>query len=367
MPSPNWSIEEAQLEVRTKITKRTVDALAAGQTIWDGLLIGFGVRRQRRDAVFILKCSVRGRQRFITIGRYGAFTPESARNEARRLLGLIASGLDPANKRPASSISVAQLCDEYLKLGPIDKPDKRASSWYTDKSNISRHIVPLLGRLSADSLESDHVADFVAKVSRGETKKDERLGPRRRAIVRGGKATAARALSVLAAIYAFGIKRGFVKSNPATGVKAPKSHERGQFMTAEQWACLGRAMASGATRSRSFVDAIRLLALTGCRRSEITNLKWEEVDLDRGLLRLQQSKVGPRIVPLGDAAVDFIKTLSRDNSQWVFPASRGNGPIVGIQKVWSEIRQEAGLHGVGYMICGIALPPRLSRAEHLST
>jgi integrase len=182
----------------------------------------------------------------------------------------------------------------------VDKPDKRESSWYTDESNIRRHIIPLLGKLTAESLDSNAVADFVGSVSKGETKTDERMGPRRRAIVRGGKATASRALSVLAAIYAFGIKRGFVKFNPAKGVKAPKSNAPGRYLTAEQWARLGQAMSARSLQSSIFIDAIRLLALTGCRRSEITNLKWEEVDLDHGFLRLEESKVEPRAVPLGD-------------------------------------------------------------------
>jgi len=337
------------LERRAKITKRAVDALRPGETIWDGALAGFGTRRQRRDGVFILKCSVRGRQRFFTIGRHGVFTAETARLEAQRLLGLIASGVDPAIERASTAngkISVAQLCEEYLRLGRLAKPDKRASSWYTDESNIRRHIIPLLGRIPADSLDANKVADFVDRVSNGATKVDERLGPRRRAIVRGGKGTAARALSVLGAVYAFGIKRQLVRSNPAKGVKAAKGNTPGRFLSNEQWGRLGRAMALRKASSCSFVDAIHLLALTGCRRCEITNLKWEEVDLERGVLRLEMSKVGPRVVPLGEAAVDLIRNIPRVHPKWVFPSSRGDGPIVGIQKAWAELRATAGLEGV---------------------
>lgn len=337
------------MERRTRITKRTIDALGPGETVWDGALTGFGMRKQRRDAVFILKCSVRGRQRFFTIGRHGAFTAETARLEAQRLLGLIASGVDPTAKRPStaeSEISLAELCDEYLRLGRLDKPDKRASSWYTDESNIRRHIIPLLGTISARSLDANKVADFVNQVSNGATKVDERLGPRRRAIVRGGKAIAARALSVLAAIYAFGIKHQLVDVNPTKGVKAAKGNAPGRFLTIEQWRRLGQAMALRKARSCPFVDAIHLLSLTGCRRCEITNLKWDEVDLERGLLRLEMSKVGPRVVPLGDAAAAFIKSLPRAHPRWVFPSTRGIGPIVGIQKAWTELRTAAGLDGV---------------------
>jgi len=334
---------------RRKITKRVVDTLLPGQTVWDGEITGFGVRRQRRDAVFVLKFSFAGRQRFYTIGRHGAFTAETARIEARRLLGLIASGMDPSVRKqgtsPAPAISVARLCDIYLAEGPAHKPDKKASSWYTDASNINRHILPLLGDLQAEAVEESQVIDFVWRVVSGATRLDERVGPRRRVIVRGGKGVAGRTLAVLAAVYAFGIRRGFVTDNPAKTVRAPKGNAPGRFLSRDEWARLGDAMVAykaGAGAS-AFIDAIHLLALTGCRRSEITRLRWSEVDLERKLLRLENSKAGPRTVPLGDDAVELIQGLSRAGSPWVFPSTRGNGPIVGIQKVWNDLRREAGL------------------------
>ena len=58
-----------------------------------------------------------------------------------------------------------------------------------------------------------------------------------------------------------------------------------------------------------FIDAIRLIALTGCRKSEISDLTWSEVDLENGFLRLRHSKVGPRAVPLGDEAVALLAHL----------------------------------------------------------
>jgi integrase len=330
-----------------KITKRTVEGLLPGQAIWDGQMAGFGVRRQRRDAVFVLKFSSAGRQRFYTIGRHGALTVEMARIEARRLLGLVASGVDPSMRETlqAPAISVAQLCQVYLAEGPAHKPDKKASSWYADASNINRHILPLLGKIQASMLEERQVIEFVSLVVGGATRIDERMGPRRRAIVRGGKAVAGRALAVLAAVYAFGMRRGFVSSNPTKTVKAPKGNAPGRFLSREEWARLGDAMAAYDAGSgvSPFINAVHLLALTGCRRSEITRLRWSEVDLERKLLHLENSKAGPRTVPLGDDAAELIERMVRTNSLWVFPSPRGNGPIVGIQKVWNDLRREAGL------------------------
>lgn len=111
-------------------------------------------------------------------------------------------------------MTVAELCERYLADGPSFKPDKKNSSWVTDRSNIERHIVPLLGSKPAESLSEPDTVLFVAKVVRGETRADERTGPRGRAIVRGGKGVASRALSVPGAVFSFGVRLGLAGANP---------------------------------------------------------------------------------------------------------------------------------------------------------
>jgi len=72
-----------------KISKARVDALKSGEIAWDGEIRGFGVRCQRRDRVYLVKYRVGGRQRWFTIGKHGSpWTPELARREAKRVLGL---------------------------------------------------------------------------------------------------------------------------------------------------------------------------------------------------------------------------------------------------------------------------------------
>jgi hypothetical protein len=100
-----------------RITKSLVDRLKSGCTVWDNDCRGFGVRRQVRDASYILKVRVHGRQRFLTIGKHGApWTPESARMRARRLLGEIAEGKDPAAVRDAQRVvpNFKEFSDRYL-------------------------------------------------------------------------------------------------------------------------------------------------------------------------------------------------------------------------------------------------------------
>jgi integrase len=192
------------------------------------------------------------------------------------------------------------------------------------------------------------VVKFVADVIQGVTRCDEKVGFRARAIVRGGRGVAARALAVLSAVYSYGIRKGLVDANPTKNIKPPKGKSPGKFLTKDEWSRLGEAMrAFGGDVGANVVDAINLIALSGCRRCEITRLRWCEVDFEAGLLRLEHSKTGPRAVPLGDQAVRLIAELKRSaKNDWVFPSTRGTGPIVGIQKVWDDIRNRADLPSV---------------------
>ena len=108
------------------ITIRTVQSLTPGQTIWDAghrkAVRGFGVRRQRGAAVYVVKYRALGRQRFLTIGPHGSpWTPEKARKEAKRLLGLVAGGKDPADERSLSGASgyrnIPQNCRSIFEAG----------------------------------------------------------------------------------------------------------------------------------------------------------------------------------------------------------------------------------------------------------
>jgi integrase len=143
------------------------------------------------------------------------------------------------------------------------------------------------------------VVKFVADVIQGVTRCDEKVGFRARAIVRGGRGVAARALAVLSAVYSHGIRRGLVDANPTKNIKPPKGKSPGKFLTKDEWSRLGEAMRAfrGDVGANAFVDAINLIALSGCRRCEVTRLRWTEVDLEGGLLRLEHSKTGPGPCP----------------------------------------------------------------------
>lgn len=113
-----------------RITKSLVDRLKSGCTAWDDDCRGFGVRRQVRDASYILKVRIHGRQRFLTIGKHGApWTPETARTRARRLLGEIAEGKDPATVRDAQRAvpNFKEFSDRYLTEHAVPRKKPRGN------------------------------------------------------------------------------------------------------------------------------------------------------------------------------------------------------------------------------------------------
>ena len=152
---------------------------------------------------------------------------------------------------------------------------------------------------------------------------------------------------VLSAMFSFAVSRKIAASNPCAGVKQFKPKKMERFLSSAELARLGDALrdAERDGANVSMVAALRLLVLSGARKEEILGLRWEWVDVERRCLRLPSSKTGAKTVPLGAAALKILSDLSAGKG-WVFPATRGDGHVIGLQKFWSDIRTSAELPGV---------------------
>ena len=344
-----------------KITKRVVDSEGPGNKdrfLWDTEIKGFGVKvTPAGRRIYVLQYRINGRLRRYTIGRHGSpWTPHSARAEAARLAGLVASGVDPMEVKAdmEGDRSVRHLCDEYLEAAPpiilkrFGRP-KKASTLETDRSNLERHVKPLLGRRSIRSLTKRDIERFQQGVADGKTRKDVKTKPRGRAIVRGGRGTAARSLMALSTVLSYAVEQGYIRENVAHGVAAFKMAERDRSLSSTELERLGEALraAERAGTNTYVIAALRLLLLTGCRKSEILTLKWDWVDFERARLRLPDSKTGKKVVPLGAPALAVLRSLPRiEGNDHVLPGSVDGSHLVGLQKVWTRIRNRAGLKGL---------------------
>jgi hypothetical protein len=175
-----------------------VRGLAPGAIAWDGAVAGFGARRQRESVAYILKHrTADGRQRWHTIGRHGApWTPDEAREEAKRVLGEVVKGMDPATEKQAKRHAVT--LDELRKRYPADAEagrvlvrggrPKKPGTLEGDRGRINGHILPLLGRLPVAAVTKPDVERFMHAVAAGETQRQARTKPRGISRVRGGVA-----------------------------------------------------------------------------------------------------------------------------------------------------------------------------------
>lgn len=340
------------------LTLDTVKRMDKGAFIWDTRVTGFGVRRQKSEArTYLVKARVRNKQRWFTIGRHGApWTPDTARKEALRILGDIADGVDVAEVRDErkSSITVSQLCDAYIAeaeagkvLTKFGSPKKR-STLSTDKGRILRHIKPLLGARPVKNVTSQDVKKFLSDVATGKTSADTKTGKHGRAIVRGGRGTATRTVGLLGGIFTYAIDNGMKPDgiNPVIGVKKFPDQKETRFLTSAEFAKLGNAMREIEAECNNpyGLAGIRLLMLTGCRKSEILNLKWDEVDFENACLRLPDSKTGRKVVLLGAPVLEVLASIQRfHGNPHVLPSAKTSGSFSGLPSIWNRVRKKAGL------------------------
>ncbi len=262
-----------------KITKRAVDAAnpdGRDAYLWDSELTGYGLKvTPGGTRVYLVQYRLggrRGRTRRVTIGKHGSpWTPETARKEAKRLLGEVAAGRDPAEEKAKArdDMTVDELCDLYLAEGCSTK---KPSTLSVDRGRIERHIKPLLGRKRARSVTRSDVERLLRDVAAGKTARVEKTRPRGRANVRGGKGTANRTVSLLSAIFSFAVGRGIRSDNPALRIKRYPGTRHERFLTPSELAALGDVLdvAEKGDENPVAIAAIRLLTLTGCRKSEIS-------------------------------------------------------------------------------------------------
>jgi integrase len=308
-----------------------------------------------------------GIKRRITIGRHGALTAEQARGQAEDYREAVRGGGDPLGAKRAlkESDTVSQVLDAYL--ASEDFAAKALVTQAIDRGRIERHLRPLLGKRHAHLVTENDVKRAFAAIRDGKTAVDVKTGVRGRARVRGGDGAARMAIIVLGVIFNWAVRARMMKENPARFVKVGSSGTRDTILqNASDYGRLFKTldrMESEQRIRRPVADAIRLIALTGCRRGEAAGLRWSHVDLKQGRLVLPPTahktgrKTGkPRIIGLPTAAQAIIARQREGKADdFVFAPARGSGAVT-LSKAWQLVRAEAelpaaiGLHGLRHSL-----------------
>lgn len=373
-----------------KLTRRTIaglSAVARPTVFYDTELTGFGLSCRPTGArrwVVEYRPGAGGRgtaKRRLVLGDPVSMPPEVARKAAADILARVRLGGDPAGERSAErkAETVAELAETWLDRHVVPKRKPRTTEEY--RRILDTHILPALGsRPAAKVTRADamrlHIA--VADKKRTASRPSAKRAPKDRPI--GGKIVANRVLAVLGALVRWGAEAGLLPadhSSPTKGIEPFREVGRERYLSPEEMARLGAILAEaetvglpydidesapGAKHAQKPINrrvkldphaagAIRLLLLTGARLREILNLEWRHVDLDRGVLRLPDSKTGAKVVPLGGAALAVLEAIPRTPGGRYVIASTTAGtkdeqPRRDVNRPWRAVRKAAGLSDV---------------------
>ena len=371
--------------MKDKLTKTTVEAVRPADQdvhVWDTGLPGFGLKVTPKGLrVYVLQYRYRGRQTRCTIGRHEIdMKADEARRKARRLLGLLADGQDPKTglKEEEPSPTVKELAERYMTDHAL--PHKKPSSAATDRRNLDNHVIPLLGKQFVSDVVPADIARLLRDVAAGKTAKDEKTGKKQgRRIVEGGKGVANRVLALLSKMFALAERWDLrpQASNPCSGTAKFAEHKVERFLSTQELARLGTALAAAdraviaatdgkgagrrqrsqlpdqaavtarTTEQRSALTGIRLLLFTGCRLGEILNLKWAQVDFERRLLLLPDSKTGAKAVYLSSHATQLLQNTRRvGENPYVLAGREAREPIASLRGAWGRLCKAAKISDV---------------------
>ncbi len=220
--------------------------------------------------------------------------------------------------------------DDFVSAVYLPHIEMRKRSWSLDERILRLHISPVFGARKLAGIERQDVEDWLCRLSSGG------LAP----------ATCNRALSVFKTLCREAVLRGYFPAgqSPCSGISPLKGCTlRERYLTQEEAQKLMRKLEQC---GRPEASALRLLLLTGARKSEILRARWENVRMDLRLLIVPLSKSGrPRHIPLSSAAVAVLKSLPRV-SPWLFPGKTPRKPLCDLYPFWNKIRKELGLDGM---------------------
>lgn len=338
-----------------KITQTSIKQLQPGETIWDTELNGFGCRCQQKAKTFIVKYrhgkGRTGIQRFYTIGKLGKWTPDMARDEAKKILGQVNNGKDPAatRKQEKELLHLQSGFEVFLEEVKAKKKPKThaAYQWLFEKI-----IEPKLGKYRIDLINHKDIDKLHASLE-------------------STPYQANRVLALLSVFFSWCDKKGHRSDglNPCRHVEKFEETSRERFLSETEVYALGKALNDYEEENKHLkeqphkktkeskkeenistkyiVAAIRLLLLTGARRNEILTLKWTDVDFERKLIRLQESKTGQKTIYLSAPALQILSDIPRiEGNPFVICGRKEGSHLVNIKDAWGDIRKRAGLEDV---------------------
>ena len=317
---------------KTRINKRTIETIQhpeRGQIFhWDTQLSGFGVKATKTSKSYVVEGQVKRRRRRCIIGRTDLFSPEVARKKAVSILGDMASGIDPNEKKReqmVAKLTVRAAFDQYFKM----------------KTNLTENT----------KVGYQRACDFYLVRWKhkpiAEITKEMVLSRHREIGEQNGKATANNTFRYFRAVYNFAAAvSDNLPPNPVIILTQTRSWNKVPRRRSLIPAHLLPVWWQAVLHQRDEARDIMLIALfTGMRRNEILTLDWDNVDLLGKTINVPQTKNGdPLTLPLSNFLYGLLTNRRHltGNSQWVFPSQSASGHIQETKKMTARVSAEIG-------------------------
>lgn len=321
--------------------------------LWDNDVRGLGCRVYPTGRkTFVLKYrDGTGAQRLATLGDFGPYTLDQARDRARVMIREAEEGADPMAVRRAAK-AAPTFADLVKAYKTRHAPKKRTGA--EDMRRITKHLGGWLSR-KLSSFNREDVAQLVERIATtppergGKAKKIKGNRPAR-PLRPGTPVEANRTLALVRKMFTLAEAWGLVPAghvNPARGIAQRKEQARDRWVAAEELPKLAAAIDAEANPYAR--AALWLYVLTGCRKSELLGARWADVHLARKVLRLPTTKADrPHEIPLVPAALEILSEIPREHvSPYVFPSSSDpQKPMTEIRAAWDRVRIAAGVEDV---------------------
>ena len=321
--------------IEFKLLKRAVDALEVegkDAVFWDRDLAGFGVRvHPTGKKVYVVQSRGPGGPKRVTLGRHGDISTDEARKQAASVIDRIKRGEDPVPAPPEAELTVAGLAERFMRVyaGAHCKPSTVAKY----RSILDNHVLGALGSMTVGQVGAAEISALHHRL---------RETPRMANTV----------VDVLSRMFTLAEAWELTPPgrNPYRAVRRYRTRSCERFLTPAEFRRLGRALTDVEAEGKMWppaIAAIRLLTLTGGRRSEILDLRWDDVDRTSGESRLRDAKAGPRMVPLTARALSVLDGMEWiEGNPWVTPAKKGGGRLLNLHHYWQAVRARARLDDV---------------------
>ena len=285
---------------------------------------------------WVLRYRTNGRQRRLTLGTFPSLGLAAARGVARRALGDVARGDDPAATKQAEQRAgtFRELADLYLEK----HAKRRKRSWRADERMLNVDLLPVLGATRAKDVTRREVRALIEAVAN-----------------RGAPILANRTLALVRKVFNFGLDDEFpgLQGNPCARITPPGVEQRrDRVLTPDEikrvWTALDRVHPLTAA-------VFRLRLLTAQRGGEVLGMQWDELHLEDEkdcwwTIPAERSKNKlPHRVPLSPPVVEILTGLATGASNWVFPSPTVKDQRIRYStKAMAKVRERSGVDFVAH-------------------